>query len=338
MELEGEALSENLGIPIIIVVTKSDYVYALEKDRGYTNDHFTYIHTTLRRICLKYGASLIYTSARDDINCELLLHYLQHRLYQKISFELKEQFSEKSGIFVPLGWDTSAKIELDFKEQNLTKDFDTPFEDIITPPKQINDITLEQVIEVDEDEVFLQRNYEKIQSISQVTPPKLFSLESTPGTTEPKETEVEDAPPETPPTSGTPPPTSTSPNPQVESKERDQEKSPYNDKSFEKTSMEKQVMEKFYRLLSSTQRSTSPKKKNMDIAAELLRIRNSTKSLDINQLRITNEKDTKKNDNNSNDSLENNNDLKEDDEENETIKELISLDENKKQKSYKYTI
>jgi len=36
--------------------------------------------------------------------------------------------------------------------------------------------------------------------------------------------------------------------------------------------------------------------------------------------------------------LENNNDLKEDDEENETIKELISLDENKKQKSYKYTI
>jgi len=109
-------------------------------------------------------------------------------------------------------------------------------------------------------------------------------------------------------------------------------------------------MEKFYKLLSSTQRSTSPKKKNMDIAAELLRIRNSTRNLDISQLRITSEKDrTKINDNNTsnesnneslNESMTNesiNNDTK-DDEDNDTINELISMEENSNKKNYKNTI
>ena len=46
-------LTNNLGIPIIIAVCKSDAAEQLEKDFGYKDGHFDYIQQHLRRICIR---------------------------------------------------------------------------------------------------------------------------------------------------------------------------------------------------------------------------------------------------------------------------------------------
>lgn len=46
-------LTKNLGIPILVVVCKSDSAEQLEKDFGYKDGHFDYIQQHLRRICIR---------------------------------------------------------------------------------------------------------------------------------------------------------------------------------------------------------------------------------------------------------------------------------------------
>lgn len=51
--LPDGVLVKNLGLPIIVVVCKSDAVDQLEKDFGYKDSHFDYIQQYIRRICIK---------------------------------------------------------------------------------------------------------------------------------------------------------------------------------------------------------------------------------------------------------------------------------------------
>eukprot|EP01129_Flabellula_baltica_P012021 TRINITY_DN5367_c0_g1_i1.p1 TRINITY_DN5367_c0_g1~~TRINITY_DN5367_c0_g1_i1.p1 ORF type:complete len:457 (-),score=104.48 TRINITY_DN5367_c0_g1_i1:34-1404(-) len=171
-DLEEDLIPRNLGIPIIVVCTKCDFVEKLEVERGFTNDHFVYIQTHLRKLCLEYGAALVYSSARADINCDILLHYLQHRLYSKVPFDREAQTQEKAEVFVPFGFDTTVKIDTDFAEQNLTKDITYPYEDIIVPPvARVNEEAgADPTVHAVPDELFLQTAYEKIESSDRTLP------------------------------------------------------------------------------------------------------------------------------------------------------------------------
>jgi hypothetical protein len=40
-------------------------------------------------------------------------------------------------MFIPSGYDSMAKIKIDFDSQTLTKEFDAPFEEIIKIPKSL---------------------------------------------------------------------------------------------------------------------------------------------------------------------------------------------------------
>lgn len=82
------------------------------------------------------GAGLIYTSAKKNINCDILGEYIRHKLYN-FEFNHKLQLTEKDCTFVPIGVDSMAKINIDFANQNLTKDPDEPFEDVIKIPKRL---------------------------------------------------------------------------------------------------------------------------------------------------------------------------------------------------------
>ena len=64
-----------------MVVTKTDYMSDLEKDFDYKEEHFDFIQQAVRKFCLQYGASLFYTSVKEDKNCDLLYKYLVHRIY-----------------------------------------------------------------------------------------------------------------------------------------------------------------------------------------------------------------------------------------------------------------
>ena len=82
----------------------------------------------VRKFCLQYGASLFYTSVKEDKNCDLLYKYLVHRIYHfpfkvwegsnfyqlTLPFYLKTPalVVEKDAVFIPAGWDNDKKIAI----------------------------------------------------------------------------------------------------------------------------------------------------------------------------------------------------------------------------------
>ncbi|KAJ2611932.1 hypothetical protein GGH99_004133 [Coemansia sp. RSA 1285] len=73
-------LENNLGIPLVVVCTKSDAMGVIERERGFKEEAFDYIQQILRTVCLRFGAALIYTSTHNPKTFSTLYHYLVHRL------------------------------------------------------------------------------------------------------------------------------------------------------------------------------------------------------------------------------------------------------------------
>ena len=87
----------------------------------------------VRKFCLQYGASLFYTSVKEDKNCDLLYKYLVHRIYHFpfkvtlankhgrlteylqinfINLQTPALVVEKDAVFIPAGWDNDKKIAI----------------------------------------------------------------------------------------------------------------------------------------------------------------------------------------------------------------------------------
>eukprot|EP00164_Ancoracysta_twista_P007340 GFYU01010400.1.p1 GENE.GFYU01010400.1~~GFYU01010400.1.p1 ORF type:complete len:449 (-),score=122.63 GFYU01010400.1:74-1387(-) len=126
-------LTSNLGIPLIVVGTKSDQLTMLEKEYHYGEAHFDFIQRHLRLFSLEYGASLVYTSSKDSKNCALLSEYLMHRCYG-IDFGHKAQVLDKDAVFVPSGWDSIQKIKVLMDATSLGHDPSEPYDRIIVRP------------------------------------------------------------------------------------------------------------------------------------------------------------------------------------------------------------
>jgi len=104
-------LARNLGLDLVVVVTKTDFMSELEKDFDYKDEHFDFIQQAVRKFCLQYGASLFYTSVKEDKNCDLLYKYLVHRIYN-FPFKTPALVVEKDAVFIPAGWDNNKKIAI----------------------------------------------------------------------------------------------------------------------------------------------------------------------------------------------------------------------------------
>jgi len=165
LPLSEGVLTNNTGVPIVIVCSKSDMTEMLEKEYTYKESHFDFIQQYLRRICLSYGASLIYTSAKKEKNCDVLLHYLRHKLYG-FDFIHKLQLIEKDTILMPAGADSMTKIQIDFENQNLTKDPEEAYEEVIKLPKRLQARSAANVtasVVADDDQEFLSKHKEAIE-------------------------------------------------------------------------------------------------------------------------------------------------------------------------------
>lgn len=99
LPLPEGTLMNNLGLDIVVVVTKTDYIQTLEKDHDYRDEHLDFMQQWIRRFCLQYGASLFYTSAKEDKNCDLLYKYLTHRIYG-FPFRTPALVVEKDAVFM----------------------------------------------------------------------------------------------------------------------------------------------------------------------------------------------------------------------------------------------
>ncbi|KAJ3242733.1 hypothetical protein HDU77_010691 [Chytriomyces hyalinus] len=111
-------LTNNLGIPIIVVCTKADYMISLEKERGYGDGTFDYIQQSLRTICLKYGAALFYTSSFRPKTIACLRSYILHKLLRNTDhansfpFPYRAEVIDRESVRVPSGWDNWGLIRV----------------------------------------------------------------------------------------------------------------------------------------------------------------------------------------------------------------------------------
>ncbi|XP_014671422.1 PREDICTED: cytoplasmic dynein 1 light intermediate chain 2-like [Priapulus caudatus] len=148
-------LVHNLGLPIIVVITKCDYVSNLEKEYDYRDEHLDFIQQHIRKFCLSFGASLFYTSIKDDKNCDLLYKYIMHRLY-RLPFNIPAHVVEKDSIFIPSGWDNEKKISILFDNMNSMKPDDS-YTSVISKPSMRRPVNREMEVAAEEEQMFLMK-------------------------------------------------------------------------------------------------------------------------------------------------------------------------------------
>lgn len=106
----GAVLTYNLGLPLIVAVTRADGASALETQKtvGWSET----IEAYLRSECLSYGATIVYTmvQTKNVSNVDVLYDYLMHRIYD---YPLKRgaTLPSRDALFIPSGWDTQAKVD-----------------------------------------------------------------------------------------------------------------------------------------------------------------------------------------------------------------------------------
>ncbi|XP_018652780.1 putative dynein light intermediate chain [Schistosoma mansoni] len=128
-------MNKLLPIPIMIVVTKTDMTDLLEKEFGFTDEKFDYILYNLRKLCLEYGAALIYISIKEDINTNTLVNYIKHRLFD-LPLKNSAMLVDPKAIFIPAGWDSLHRLEL-FKKNLSPNLMDCHYNQIITKPSKL---------------------------------------------------------------------------------------------------------------------------------------------------------------------------------------------------------
>ncbi|XP_076332451.1 cytoplasmic dynein 1 light intermediate chain 2-like isoform X2 [Tachypleus tridentatus] len=68
LPLDENVLTHNLGVDVVVVVTKTDYMSTLERDYDYKDEHFDFIQQTLRRFCLQCILHVYIPSGWDNNN------------------------------------------------------------------------------------------------------------------------------------------------------------------------------------------------------------------------------------------------------------------------------
>lgn len=148
-------LTRNLGLDVVVVVTKTDYMTTLEKDCDYRDEHFDFMQQWIRRFCLQYGAGLFYTSAKEDKNCDLLYKYLTHRIYG-FPFRTPALVVEKDAVLIPSGWDNMKKISILYENMQSMKP-DDYYRNVIAQPVTRKTVARETEIEAEDEQAFLAR-------------------------------------------------------------------------------------------------------------------------------------------------------------------------------------
>lgn len=169
-------LTSNLGLDIVVVVTKTDYIQNLEKEHDYRDEHLDFMQQHIRRFCLQYGAALFYTSAKEDKNCDLLYKYLTHRIYG-FPFRTPALVVEKDAVFIPAGWDNMKKISILFENMHTCKP-DDYYTDIIAQPVTRKTVSRETELLAEDEQGFLTRQQQILLAGGGLTPVGLRPGES----------------------------------------------------------------------------------------------------------------------------------------------------------------
>uniref|UniRef100_A0AAV1T5R0 Dynein light intermediate chain n=1 Tax=Peronospora matthiolae TaxID=2874970 RepID=A0AAV1T5R0_9STRA len=152
--IEEGVLSKNLGVPLIFVVAKADL-------RPENSVQMDYIEYTLRRVAVRYGASVVFTSAKTGSNVDTLRKYILHRAHpSQFKFTEPPQLVDHNTIFIPSGYDSFKLVEKSLAGSQARWPTDKPFEKIVpAPTEDSDDVTtlLAADIHIDSHEQWLEK-------------------------------------------------------------------------------------------------------------------------------------------------------------------------------------
>ncbi|CAK9814768.1 Cytoplasmic dynein 1 light intermediate chain 2 [Anthophora quadrimaculata] len=168
LPLPEGVLTTNLGLDIVVVITKTDYMSTLEKQHDYKDEHFDFMQQWIRRFCIQYGAGLFYTSAKEDKNCDLLYKYLTHRIYS-LPFRTPALVVEKDAVLIPAGWDNMKKISILYENLQSMKPDDYYRHVIVQPPTNRKCVAREVEVRTEGEQAFLARQQAIVLGIREST-------------------------------------------------------------------------------------------------------------------------------------------------------------------------
>ncbi|CAD5117211.1 DgyrCDS6007 [Dimorphilus gyrociliatus] len=160
LPLGESTLVNNLGVPIIVVLTKSDSISTLEKEQDYREEHFDFIQQHIRKFCLRFGAALFYVSVKENRNLDLLYRYIVHRIYG-FPFSMPALVVERDAVFIPSGWDNEKKISILYENMTSMQPSDN-FEDVIAKPIVRKPTQRENEVAAEDEQTFLMRQQTQI--------------------------------------------------------------------------------------------------------------------------------------------------------------------------------
>ncbi|ETW09688.1 hypothetical protein, variant 1 [Aphanomyces invadans] len=146
-------LVHNAGIPIVIVMCKSD---TAPEDTVKAD----FVQHTIRQLALAYGAAVCYTSSKTGTNLDVLKDYVLHRSHPDVfKFTQVPKLVDRGAIFVPSGYDTAALIEQSLVGSQPRWQKSTTFEKFIPAPveKREDSALLHPEIRVDPNQVWLRK-------------------------------------------------------------------------------------------------------------------------------------------------------------------------------------
>eukprot|EP00096_Caligus_rogercresseyi_P005596 TRINITY_DN2151_c0_g1_i6.p1 TRINITY_DN2151_c0_g1~~TRINITY_DN2151_c0_g1_i6.p1 ORF type:complete len:489 (-),score=103.30 TRINITY_DN2151_c0_g1_i6:861-2327(-) len=180
LPLPDNTLTRNLGLDLIVVVTKTDYMSELERDYDYKDEHFDFIQQSVRKFCLQYGAALFYTSVKEDKNCDLLYKYLVHRIYN-FPFKTPALVVEKDAVFIPAGWDNEKKIAILYENMHSLNP-EQYYTDVIARPVVVRKTGSNRDVEItaEDEQSFLTRQQQYLQQGGALPASGIPSVQKTP--------------------------------------------------------------------------------------------------------------------------------------------------------------
>lgn len=132
---------------MIVCVNKCDLQSQVFRDES--TQKIMYVLYQLRKFCVKCnflltkdGASLVYTSIKNNSNLNLIYEYTLHLAY-KFPFRFKSEAINEEAIFIPLGYDNPTLINDSVMKMDVSKSYE---EIIVAPPakkQQKDEITVE---------------------------------------------------------------------------------------------------------------------------------------------------------------------------------------------------
>ncbi|WFD03745.1 hypothetical protein MOBT1_002439 [Malassezia obtusa] len=104
-------LDDDLGVPLVVVLTHADAIQALLDDRRVSEAQLDYAQQVVRTVAARYGAAVVSTSTARPASLDALAQCVRHMLHGVPGMPDAAP-NDAAALVVPPGWDSWSKIRV----------------------------------------------------------------------------------------------------------------------------------------------------------------------------------------------------------------------------------